>query len=93
MGAEACLSHLPPLYSVSTALGCSQAVRQRFLVPPCEGSNPSTPATFPDIVISLGIARLLALNLRVLKYRENIKVNRSCKWINICVYTNDFIIP
>lgn len=45
---KTCADQATSLYSVPTALGCSQAVRHRFLVPACEGSNPSTPASFPE---------------------------------------------
>lgn len=45
---EACACPARWVYTLPTALGCSQAVRHRFLVPACEGSNPSTPATLPS---------------------------------------------
>ncbi len=36
----------PPSGQLQTALGCSQVVRQRFLVSCTVGSNPTTPANF-----------------------------------------------
>jgi UDP-N-acetylglucosamine acyltransferase len=52
-------------------LGCSQGVRQRFLVPPCGGSNPPIPANNFQTILKYGKLKFVNATSKIPKSSSN----------------------